>query len=75
MDGGAWLAAVHGVTKSRTRLSGFTFTFTFLCQSQTGRKAEGPRAVVIFPPSARTWKRGERGSEGMGFHSPLVTHG
>jgi len=23
----AWLAAVHGVTKSRTRLSDFTFTF------------------------------------------------
>ena len=29
MDGGAWWAAVHGVTKSRTRLSDFTFTFHF----------------------------------------------
>ena len=29
MDGGAWWAAVHGVAKSRTRLSDFTFTFTF----------------------------------------------
>ena len=29
MDGGAWQAAVHGVTKSRTRLSNFTFTFHF----------------------------------------------
>ena len=27
MDGGAWRAAVHGVAKSRTRLSEFTFTF------------------------------------------------
>ena len=27
MDGGAWRAAVHGVAKSRTRLSDFTFTF------------------------------------------------
>ena len=27
MDGGAWKAAVHGVAKSRTRLSDFTFTF------------------------------------------------
>ena len=27
MDGGAWQAAVHGVSKSRTRLSDFTFTF------------------------------------------------
>ena len=29
MDGGAWQAAVHEVTKSRTRLSDFTFTFHF----------------------------------------------
>ena len=29
MNGGAWQAAVHGVTKSQTRLSGFTFTFHF----------------------------------------------
>ena len=27
MDGGARWAAVHGVAKSRTRLSDFTFTF------------------------------------------------
>ena len=29
MDGGAWLATVHGVAKSRTRLSDFIFTFHF----------------------------------------------
>ena len=29
MDGGAWWAAVHGVAKSWTRLSDFTFTFHF----------------------------------------------
>ena len=29
MDGGAWSAAVHGVTKSRTGLSDLTFTFHF----------------------------------------------
>ena len=29
MDGGAWQAAVHGVAKSRARLSDFTFTFHF----------------------------------------------
>ena len=27
MDGGAWWAAVHGVAKSQTQLSDFTFTF------------------------------------------------
>ena len=29
MDEGAWWAEVHGVAKSRTRLSDFTFTFHF----------------------------------------------
>ena len=29
MDRGAWWAAVHGVEKSLTRLSNFTFTFHF----------------------------------------------
>ena len=29
MDGGAWRAPVHGVAKSRARLSDFTFTFQF----------------------------------------------
>ena len=29
MDRGPWWAAVHGVAKSQTRLSDFTFTFHF----------------------------------------------
>ena len=29
MDGGAWWTAVHGVTKSQTRLSNFAFTLHF----------------------------------------------
>jgi len=29
MDGEGWWATDHGVAKSRTRLSGFTFTFHF----------------------------------------------
>ena len=29
MDGRAWWAAVHGITKSQTGLSNFTFTFHF----------------------------------------------
>ena len=28
MDGGAWQVMVHGVARSQTRLSDFTFTFT-----------------------------------------------
>ena len=29
MDGGAWQAAVHGVSEGRTRLSDFTLAFHF----------------------------------------------
>ena len=29
VDRGAWLATVHGVAKSQTRRSNFTFTFNF----------------------------------------------
>ena len=29
MDGGAWWAIIHGVARSWTRLSDFTFTFHF----------------------------------------------
>ena len=32
MDGGAWQATVHGVTKSLTLLSDFTFTFSSLAK-------------------------------------------
>ena len=39
MDGGVWWATVHGVSKSRTRLSDSTFTFfslsVYMCQSQS----------------------------------------
>ena len=35
MDGGAWWATVHGVTKSWTWLSNFTFVHTFIFQSYT----------------------------------------
>ena len=35
MDGGAWWVAVHGVNKSQTRLSDFTFTFHFYALENT----------------------------------------
>ena len=43
MDGGAWWATVHGVTKSRTRLSDFTFTF--------------PVFIAALFTIAKTWKQ------------------
>ena len=43
MDRGAWWAAVHGVAKSWTRLSDFTFTFHF----HAWRKKWQPIPVVL----------------------------
>ena len=43
MDGGAWWAAVHGVAKSQTRLSDFTFTFHF----HALEKEMAPHSIVL----------------------------
>ena len=43
MDGGAWWAAAHGVAKSWTRLSDFTYTFHF----PTLEKAMATRSSVL----------------------------
>ena len=44
MDGGAWWAAVHGVARSWTRLSNFTFTFHFhALEKEMATHLENPR--------------------------------
>ena len=57
MGGGAWSATVHGVTKSRTRLSDFTFTFTFPAMTSAcvclGRTESAPRAVCLAASGRR----------------------
>ena len=62
MDGGAWWAAVHGVVKSRTRLSDFTFTFHF----QALEKEMATQSSVL------AWRIPETGQPGgllfMGSH-------
>ena len=50
IGGGAWWAAVHGVTKSRTRLSDFTFTFYFM---QWRRKWQP--TPVFLPGESQGW--------------------
>ena len=50
MDGGAWKAAVHGVTKSRTGLSDFTFTFHF----HALEKGMQPTSVFL-PGESQGW--------------------
>ena len=62
MDGGAWWAAVHGVAKSRTRLSDFTSTFPF----QAREKEMATHSSVL------AWRIPGRGVPGglpsMGLH-------
>ena len=52
MEGGAWWAAVHGVAKSRTRQSNFTFTFPF----HSLEKEMAPHSSVL------AWRTQGRGS-------------
>ena len=63
MDGGAWWATVHGVTKSRTRLSDFTFTWHERA-SQVALVVKNPpahagdiRGAGSIPGLGRTWRR------------------
>ena len=62
MDGGACWAAVHGVTKSRTRLSNFTFTFHFHALEKE----------MATHPSVLTWRIPGTGEPGgllcIGLH-------
>ena len=56
-DGGAWWAAVHGVAKSQTGLSDFTFTFHFHAlekemethSSVLARRVPGRGSLVGYP--------------------------
>ena len=62
MGGGDWWAVVHGVAKSRTRLSDFTFTFHF----HASEKEMATRSSVL------AWRIQGRGEPGgllsMGSH-------
>ena len=49
MDRGAWWAAVHGVARSRTRLSNFTFTF------MPWRRKWQP-TLVFLPGGSQGWR-------------------
>ena len=65
MDGGAWRATVHGVAKSRTRLSNFAFTFHF----QALEKEMATHSSVLawrIPGTGGGGEPGRRSS--MGLH-------
>ena len=56
MDEGAWWAAVHGVAKSRARLSDFTFTFHFHALEKE----------MATHSSILAWRMGPGGLQSMG---------
>ena len=62
MDREAWSAAIHGVTKSRIRLSDFTFTFHF----------HALKKEMVTHPSVLAWRIPGMGEPGglpsMGLH-------
>ena len=62
MDGGAWWAAVHGVTKCQTQLSDVTFTFYFY----TLEKEMATHSSVLAWRIPGTGEPG--GMQSMGFH-------
>ena len=62
MGGGAWWAAVHGVTKSRTRLSDFPFIFHF----HALEKEMATHSSVLAWRIPRTGEPG--GLQSMGSH-------
>ena len=62
MDGGAWWATVHGVAKSRTRLSNFTFTFHFHALEKEMATCSSVLAWII------SWTEEPGGLPSMGSH-------
>ena len=62
LDGGAWWAALHGVVKSWTRLSDFTFTFHF----HALEKEMATHSSVLAWRIPGTWEPG--GLPSMGSH-------
>ena len=67
MDGEAWKAAVHGVTKSRTRLSDFIFPFRF----HALEKAMATHSSVLALRIPGTGEPG--GLPSMGLHKSDTT--
>ena len=49
MDGGAWWATVHGVAKSQTQLSDFTFTLPFhALEKEMAKIMKGPQSQEMY---------------------------
>ena len=65
MDGGAWWATVHGIAKSWTQLSDFTFTFQFHANTQT-------QETTIVNPGQEGQQAGQEVSKDSLMIQPIV---
>ena len=70
MDGGAWLATVHGVTKSWTRLCNFTFMFTFRYAGDTTLMAENEEELKSL--LMRVKEESEKGPLKLNIQKPKI---
>ena len=71
MDREAWCAVIHGVTKSRTRLSDFTF---MICRVPlVAQMVENPPAVWETWAQSLGWE--DPLEEGMASHSNILAWG
>ena len=79
MDGGAWWATVHGVTKSQTRLSDFTIrtltqkdicTSTFIAAVFNNETTEKMRYMCMYTHT----KRHDRATKQKYTHTHTHTH-
>ena len=85
MDGGAWSAAVHGVAKSRTRLSDFTFYFHALENAWNGKPLQcsclgNPRDggawwAAVYGAQSWTWLKRLSSSSSTPVFLPGEFHG
>ena len=55
MDRGAWWATVHGVAKSWTRLSDYTFTFKGTVRKEEAVPTPTPTPPTATPPALFSW--------------------
>ena len=55
MDGGAWYATVHGVIKSQTRLSNFTFHFALVWSSKPPKTENKAQITPVILLSDLCW--------------------
>ena len=66
MDGGAWRATVHGVAKSRTQLSDFTFTFHFHALEKEMATHSNPLLAWRIPGTGESGELPSTGSHRVG---------